>query len=433
MMTREQYKIVGITALGGALEFYDFTIYALFATYISPHFFAISDPFVALMDTFLVFALGYFARPLGGIVFGHFGDRWGRKTAFSLSILLMAGATLGIGLLPSYESVGIIAPIGLLLLRLLQGFSVGGEIPGAAIFTIEHVPVGRRGLAIGLVFMSITLGNSLGASVGLLLTGILSQEQMMSWGWRLPFVIGFVLGIVSYLIRKKLFETPVFLNMIEQGKLQHKPLLKLLTTSRKQLLRGFLLTAVSSGIISLFLYLPTYLSNILYVHLSHAFLINFITFLGFAICTAFFGWGSDYIGRRNLLATGAIFLIIASYPFFCGLTRVGEHFVWIFSLAFAIFGGMINGSFAVLITECFPAAIRYSGVGLCYSLGMAVFGGTAPLAFTWLIHNFNMPEAPSLYLIGCGICTLAAVLMGNRDGNALQQFDAAEEAALTSG
>ncbi|WP_232220803.1 MFS transporter [Legionella tunisiensis] len=245
---------------------------------ISVIIFSNSNRLVALLNTFVVFALGYLARPLGGIVFGHLGDKFGRKSAFSLSVFIMATATLLMGCLPDYQAIGITAPLSLIGLRLLQGFSVGGEIPGAAIFIFEHVPLNKRGFSIGLVFMCITLGNSLGALVGLFLTFFLSQEQMLAWGWRIPFIIGFLLGIISYVIRKRAFETPIFLTMLEKKGLQEKPLSTLLQSSRKELLRAFLLTAVSSSTISLFLYLPTYLSTVLHTKVTHAYLVNLITF-----------------------------------------------------------------------------------------------------------------------------------------------------------
>lgn len=424
-MTKEQYKIVGLTAIGGALEFYDFTIYALFAPYISQHFFAHSNPLIALINTFLVFALGYLARPLGGIVFGHLGDKFGRKFAFSLSVFIMAIATLCIGCLPDYQSIGVMAPLSLLGLRLLQGFSVGGEIPGAAVFTIEHVPLNKRGFSIGFVFMCITLGNSLGALVGLFLTCLLNQEQMMSWGWRVPFVVGFILGILSYFIRKRTFETPVFLAMMKEGTLQRKPVLILLKSSRKKLFKGFLLTAVSSGIISLFLYLPTYLSNIIQINSSQVYLINLVTFLSFAMTTAFFGWSSDHVNRKKLLAIGAVLLILFSYPLFFGLTALGKSFIWVFSLGFAICGGLINGSYVVLITELFPPSIRYTGVGLSYSLGIAIFGGIAPLVFTWLIQWLQSAEAPAIYLLGCALLTWLAILAGDENSNKASKLESA--------
>lgn len=315
-MIKEQYKIVGLTAIGGALEFYDFTIYALFAPYISQHFFSNGNQFIGLINTFAIFALGYFARPLGGIVFGHLGDKFGRKYAFSLAIFMMATATLLMGCLPPYASIGIAAPIILIILRLIQGFSVGGEIPGATVFTIEHVPSNKRGFAIGFVFMCITLGNTLGAGMGFILTTLLNSEQMMAWGWRIPFIVGFFLGIISYIIRKKSTETPVFMAMLAENKLHRVPFFGMLKLSPIKLLSAFLLTAVTSSIISLFLYLPTYLSSMLSINISHAYLMNLFAFLSFAVMTVFFGRISDYVDRKKLLMTGALCLMIIAYPFF---------------------------------------------------------------------------------------------------------------------
>jgi len=409
-MTKDQFKIVTITAIGGALEFYDFTIYALFAPYISRHFFANTNQVIALVNTFAIFALGYLSRPLGGIIFGHCGDKYGRKSAFSLAIFMMATSTLFMGLLPGYQSIGIIAPILLMLFRLIQGFSVGGEIPGASIFIIEHVPKERRGLAIGLVFSCITLGNTMGALVGLGLTHWLSAEQMNAWGWRIPFIIGFILGIVSYVIRQKTFETPVFLAMKTEGGLYPTPFFELVKSSRKKIFNAFLLTASTSSIISFLLYVPTYFSTIININVSYAYLLNIIGFLCFAVMTAVFGYISDYVNRKKLLMTGAFLLIISCYPLFYGLTVFGGWFIWIFTLGFAVFGGMINGNYVVLITESFPANLRYSGVGLSYSLGVAVFGGLAPLIFTGLIHFFASAEAPAIYLSVAALLTFMAAI-----------------------
>lgn len=409
MMTKNQYKVVGLVAIGGALEFYDFTIYALFAPYISQHFFSNTNQFISLMNTFAVFALGYLARPLGGIVFGHFGDKFGRKSTFSMAVLMMATATLLIGCLPTYQSIGVSAPAILIVLRLLQGFSVGGEIPGASVFIIEHVPLFRRGFAIGLVFMCITLGNTLGAAVGLILTTILNQQQMMAWGWRVPFILGFVLGIISYAIRRKTLETPVFIAMLKENNLHCAPFLGMLRLSPITLLKAFLLTAISASTVSFFLYLPTYLTRVVRLNVSHAYLINLFAFLSFALMTACFGRISDYVDRKKLLMISAILLILLSYPLFHGLRILSEPFLWIFILSFACLSGVINGSYMVLITELFPANLRYSAVGFSYSLGIAVFGGIAPLVFTWLIECLMTPEAPAFYIMSCATLTLLAI------------------------
>jgi MFS family permease len=321
----------------------------------------------------------------------------------------MAIATLLMGCLPSYQSIGIISPILLIGLRLIQGFSVGGEIPGAAIFTLEHVPDNRQGFSIGIVFMCITLGNTLGAGVGLLLTTILDHQQMMDWGWRIPFLLGFLLGIISYVIRRRAIETPVFLAMQKEQNIHRTPALKLLQTSRKELIISFLLTAVPASIISLLLYLSTYLTSVLKIDISYTYWINFMSFLSFAVMTSFFGWLSDLVSREKLVALGAASLLLVSYFLFYKLSVFGESFIWIFVLGFTVFGAMVNGSYVALLAKSFPASLRYSGVGLSYSLGIALFGGIAPLAFTGLIKWFGLVEAPAFYLIGCGALTLASV------------------------
>lgn len=405
IMNKEERKIVFLTATGGALEFYDFTIYALFAPYIQQHFFSNPNVVTGFFQTFLVFALGYIARPIGGIFFGHIGDRFGRKRAFSWAIFLMAISTLCMGCLPDEKMIGGLAPIILMSLRLVQGFSVGGEIPGAAIFIIEHMPKNKIGVAIGLVFMSITLGNTLAALMGFFLTTFLNETQMMMWGWRIPFISGFLLAIFSYFIRRKMHETPIFVEMIEKAHSVRKPFWNLWKGYSKVISRGFFLTAATSSIISLYLYLPTYLSTVIKIEMSHAYLMNVVSFLSFALMTAFFGKCSEKIARETLLLIGSFSLILFSYPLFYGLNFFNERFIFIFILFFSLFGGMINGSYLVLITTSFPPFLRYSGVGFSYSLGVALFGGVAPLAFSYFIQFFNFNEAPALYMIGASSLT----------------------------
>lgn len=414
-MQSSHRKLLLLTAIGGALEFYDFTIYALFAPYISQLFFPNTQSFIGLINTFAVFALGYFARPLGGIVFGHLGDRWGRKFAFSFAILLMAVATLLIGCLPDFNSIGMAAPLLLILLRLLQGFSVGGEIPGASIFTLEHLSKKSHGLAIGLVFMSITLGNTLGAGVGFLLTSIFNESTMLSIGWRLAFIFGFFLGILGFVVRKQLVETPVFVEMMREKAIQRLPLFSAFQQARKKLVLGMLLTALTSSIVALFLYLPTYLKTIMNIQLHDAYRMNVIAFTLFALLTAFFGWVSDKINRKSLFYCGIFGFIILIYPLFLGLTYFGEDFIWVFIASIACFGAMINGSYMAMLFSLFSPSIRYTSVGISYGVGVAIFSGLAPLLFTYSIHLFNNVHAPAFYLILCGIFSFIAVSQSHAD------------------
>lgn len=409
-MYKSEFKLVGLTAIGGALEFYDFTIYALFASYIRQHFFDSTNTFIGFIDTFAIFALGYLARPLGGIVFGHLGDKLGRKSAFSLAVFIMAMATLLIGCLPDYQSIGLLAPIALTILRLIQGFSVGGEIPGATLFVYEHAKINKRGFYVGLVFMCVTLGNTLGGLVGFILTSILSEERMMVWGWRIPFIVGFFLGILSFYIRKKLVETPVFTQMMAMNQLQSKPFLQLLRKYRSNVLKAFLLTAAISTISSFLIYLPVYLSTIMKVKSAHAYLINVISFSGIALSTALWGIISDYCNRRKLMILGTGLLILVTIPLFYGITAMGEKFLNIFIISFALICGVVNSCYPILITELFPANLRYSGVGFSYSLGFALIAGSAPLVFTALIQTTHIVEAPAFYIVGCSIVTLLATM-----------------------
>lgn len=408
-LTLKEIKIIALSSIGGALEFFEFTIYALFAQYIGIHFFPNKNSVTVLMTTFGVYALGYLARPFGGIVFGHFGDKYGRKNAFSLTILFMALSTLLIGCLPSYQTIGISASLILIFLRLIQGFSVGGEISGSTIFTAEHLPIARRGLGIGIVFMGITLGNTLGGIVGFCLNYLLSESAMTAWGWRIPFLLGFLLGIFSYFIRKNTLETPIFQEIEKNKALQLIPLFTLLKTSSKPILIGISLMAISSTIIGFFLYLPVYLSIFLNFKMQQAFLLNVISFLVLAILTAVFGCLSDYINRKYLALAGCFAMAMMGYIGFNFFLIPNVTAIFIFVCLLAAGASVINGCYALLIAELFPASIRYSGMGLSYSLGVAIFGGLGPLAFTFFTQKFHSIQAPYYYLLSCIFLTVIAL------------------------
>lgn len=241
------YKLIVLASLGAGLEWFDFAIYLLLASVISYNFFPHGDSVIALMNTFATFALGYLARPIGGIIFGHIGDKFGRKPAFTLSVFLMACTTLLIGLTPSYAHIGIWATALLVLFRLLQGFSVGGEISSATVFTLEHFKARKPGLAVGIIFMSLTFGNALAGCFIYVLNHFLTQQQLFSWGWRIPFVFGFALGIVSYWVRKACFETPDFIALQAQRSIQKTPLAVVLTAQWKRMLVSLGLPAMAAA------------------------------------------------------------------------------------------------------------------------------------------------------------------------------------------
>lgn len=409
-MPIKSYKLVALSGLGGALEFLDFTLYAMFARYISQNFFPAHDSLTGLLSTFAVFSVGYFARPLGGLIFGHFGDKYGRKKSFVLSALLMACATLGMGCLPNYQQIGLAAPGLLLFLRILQGMSVGGEVPGSIVFIFEHYPQKQRGLVISLIFMGITLGNVIGSSLGYWLTHQLSEADLFAWGWRIPFVAGFGLGLVAYLLRKKATETPIFTEILQKQQTYQVPALQIAQQAVPQLVSGIALTGLPAIMVFLFLYLPSYPPAAEYYKVNDLYLINIISFSALALSTPLFGYLSDFVPRKKMIALGATLGIICGYflfTYFLTLHRVSLPLCIIMTTAI----GSVNGCYAREIAESFPASVRYSGVGLTYNTGFALFGGLAPFMATILLKYTQNPLVPYYLFSLASLITLSGSLL----------------------
>lgn len=410
-------KMLALASVGGALEFFDFAIYALFARYISNAFFPQQNHFVALLNTFAVFALGYFARPLGGIIFGHLGDKHGRKIGFTTSALLMATATLLLGCCPTYHQIGIAAPVLLVILRILQGISVGGEIPGATVFVFEHSSPRNLGFAIGAIFMAITLGNVLGSLLGYILTHHLSVIQMQQWGWRIPFAAGFLLGINAYLMRRKMAETPHFFALWQKSLIERSPLKKLFAIASPQIFMGIAMTALSAATIFLFLYLPSYLGLEQRFSMNVLYAINTLSFTVLAFGSALFGYCSNFVARLSLIRVGIILALIISYFLFKHLHTLSLSSYLIFCVGLAITVAMVNGCYPIVIAELFRSEIRYSGMAVAYNLGFAIFGGLAPLVMTWLSHTIEKLSAPYWFLFLGAIITLAATFLIQKKEN----------------
>lgn len=409
-----QYKLLALVSSGGALEFLDFAIYVLFADYISQNFFPMQESTVRVFNVLAIFAVGYLARPVGGVIFGHFGDKYGRKKAFTISAFMMAFSTFLMGCLPNYHLIGFIAPLLLLLLRLLQGISVGGEIPGATVFIFEHFPAKKRGFAVGLLFMGVTLGNVIGRSIGYGLTSQLSSIAMLQWGWRIPFFAGSVLGVLAYVLRRKTLETPIFLEILRKKQQYHVPVINLLKYSWPQLIIGAALTALSAITIFLFLYLPSYPSIQNQYSQATLYLINTLSFLSLAILTAIFGAISDYSDRRKLIIIASMLAVMIGYFLFT-YCLTGANKLPFFCGGIIILVSIVNGCYGCVITEVFPAPMRYSGMGISYNLGFAFFGGISPLVVTLLLASFK--SAMSFYYlfsICCMVSLFAAILSSNQ-------------------
>lgn len=403
-------RAITIASIGSGLEVYDFSIYIFLAPIIAELFFPQTNYFASLLLTFTIFAVGYFSRPLGAVLFGHYGDKTGRKAGLVVTIVLMAISTALIGLLPTFKTIGILAPLLLVALRFLQGVAVGGDLPGAITFTAEYVSSKNRGFACSLIFLSVNTGLLLASAMGGLLAYLLSHEQLLGWGWRLAFLLGIILGVVGFYLRKKIADTPYFQQLAELQAQVKLPLLQLLKENIKQVLQGIgLVWLLAIVIAQLFLYMPTYLNTITHLNLQTALLINSANILVFSLCIPLVGYLSDRIGRKPIIVITAFLFITLSYPLYISLNHAGlaEKIAALNYFAFLAAG--IVGTVPSTLAELFPTQTRYSGVGIAYNISFAIFAGLTPVIATFLIEQLQQAQAPSYNLMAGA---LAAFIVG---------------------
>jgi MFS family permease len=398
IFNKDQRRALLLSALGGTLEFYDFIIYIFLAPMIEKVFFADSSTYVATLKTLAIFSIGYLIRPLGGIVFSHFGDRYGRKVVFLLTVIFMAVPSFAIGLLPTTTQIGTLAPVLLLLFRIMQGLALGGEIPAAITFVSEHVPSNRRGLALAILFFGINIGLLLGSLATTILTTLLTTEEILSYGWRIPFLIGGLFGMASIFLRRQLRETAAFTALRPQ-ELQRIPSLTLFRHSYKNVIQGMFLVALGSVSVFLYLYWPQYLHQYMHYDLAELMRINTISTIFLNISIILGGLLGDRIGYRNLFLVGTLAVIILTYPLFSLFGSGNMHLVILSYLLFSLLFGFIPSSYSAILTDLFPTTTRYSGVAVSYNLAYACFGGLSPLLCTLAIGVFDSVLAPAIYVI----------------------------------
>lgn len=400
-LNNQDYKTLALSALGGALEFYDFIIFVFFSITISHLFFPEDMPqWLSQVQTFGIFAAGYLIRPFGGIVMAHFGDLFGRKRMFTLSILLMALPTLFIGCLPTYASIGIFAPILLLLMRLCQGLAVGGEVPGAWTFVAEHVPRNKIGLACGILTSGLSLGILLGSLVSTVMNKSLSPAQMVDWGWRIPFIIGGIFGLIAMYLRRWLKETPIFLEIQkrkQQEQSQKLPVVTVLTQYLPQTILSMLLTWVlSAGIMVIMLMTPILLQKQFGYSAIEALQGNILAIIGLIISCTFYGMMMDKFALAKVLLIGCIIAAVMIAIFFGSLDNTQLLFI---TYPLAGFSVGIVGSFAYFMVKVFPTSVRYSGVSFSFNMAYAIAGGLTPLLISFF-SDFVSKMAPAIYVVG---------------------------------
>jgi len=400
--------------MGNILEWYDFAVYAFVAGLIAKNFFPSSDPATALLASFAVFGVGFVARPLGSIVIGRIGDTRGRKAALLLTVYMMAAGTLLLAILPTYASAGIIAPALLVLARLLQGFSAGGEWSGAISFIVEWAPERRRGLYGSLHMVGVVGGLLLGSGVAAVLNSLLTPEEMLQWGWRMPFIIGCVIGPFALWMRRSIDETPAF---EQAAALQARPVPMLQDGAGFRLaVRACGMSVLSNvSFYILLFYMPTWVTSNLQVTASEALWANTVGLLLLAVLTPVFGHISDLIGRKTVLMFSCVFALLASYPVFnhlVSLTPATLKDLLLVQCIFSVILAAIAGGLPTTLVEMFPTRNRTTWMSIGYGVSVTLFGGFAPFVAVWLIQKFETPIAPVYYLMGgallSGIVTLFA-------------------------
>lgn len=409
-LSTSEVRVLLLASIGGALEFYDFVIFVFFATIIGKLFFASSLPdWVRQAQTFGIFAAGYLARPIGGIVMAHFGDTRGRKRMFTLSVLLMAVPTLLIGLLPTYQSIGIAAPLVLLLMRVMQGVAIGGEAPGAWVFVAEHARRGRVGFVIGLLTSGLSLGILLGSLVATCLNQLFNQTQITAGAWRIPFLIGGMFGFIAMWLRRWLKETPVFEEMRNHARLSRElPLAIALKGHSRAVVTSLLSTwMLTAAIVVVILMTPSLLPKLFGIASSQAQTANLAATATLCISTIVIGAATDRFGVRRVAVPMLLFLIASAYGLYRGAEAMPVALLPLYALAGFGAGGVVLTP--IMMIYAFPASIRFSGVSFSYNLAYALFGGLTPLLVSWLVHFDRI--VPAHYVAAVTIVGLAAMLM----------------------
>jgi MHS family proline/betaine transporter-like MFS transporter len=418
-------KAIVAATIGNGLEWFDFTVYSFFAVIIAKLFFPTGNDLTSFLLTVATFGVGFFMRPVGAIVLGVYADRVGRKAALTLTILMMALGTAIIGLAPTYAQIGLWAPALIVLARLIQGFSAGGEVGGATAFLIEHAPDHQRGVYASWQQASQGISFMLGAAMGALVTNGLEPAQVDAWGWRIPFLFGLLIGPVGMYIRSHLEEPPEFERRRAErkaAKVEFSPLSQVLREHPREVLGGLGVTVLwTVCTYVLVFYMPSYAKQQLGLPLA-------TTFQSTALCGAIIlvlcplmGMLSDRVGRKRMLGTVALLIGVLAYPLFhwLNLAPTSQTLLQV-QVVLGILLAAFTGPAPAVLAEQFPTEVRSTGLSLAYNFAVTIFGGFAPLIVTWLISSSGNKLAPAFYVMAAAAVSLVALLiMHDRTGQPL--------------
>jgi MHS family proline/betaine transporter-like MFS transporter len=399
---------IGATS-GHLIEWYDYGVYGFLAVYIGQAFFVSDDPATSLLSSFAAFALSFFIRPWGGLFFGPLADKIGRRKTLITVLFMMAGSTCLLGLLPTYASIGIAAPILLVLIRCVQGFSAGGEIGTITSFISEYAGPGRRGFSTCWLMVTAVLGLVLGGAVANGMTWVLGAETMLAGGWRIPFLIAGPMGLISMYIRLKLEDSPEFLALQKAGETSKAPLREVWQWKRAIALVFFIITLHSSIFYLVLTFASTYMSRILKFDSGTTLLYVFIASLSAALVMPLGGIFTDKYGRKPFLMVVGVLATLAMYWFFKSAPNATPASFFLPLMAVAITFGLYASSTYATMSELLPTRIRSTGIAVAYNVPVAVFGGSAPFISTWLIQQTGDITSPWYFYIGTGVLSLIAL------------------------
>lgn len=405
-------RAIAAAAMGNCMEWFDFGTYSYLAVTIGRVFFPSGSTTVQILSSFAAFALSFLIRPFGGLFFGPLGDRIGRQRTLATTILLMSGSTFAIGLLPGYASIGILAPILLVLARLLQGFSTGGEYGGASTFIAEYASDRRRGFLCSWLEFGTLAGYVLGASLVTVLTLLLPREAMDAWGWRVPFLAAGPLGTIGLYLRLRLDDTPRFKSMEHRGETADSPLRETVTQNWRPILLCVGMVIVYNVIdYTVLSYMPTYLSQVLKIGEGSALLIVVALMLLLMALITFVGRLSDRVGRKPILVGSCVGLVLLPYPAFLMMSQ-GHLFETIVGLlVLGLLLVMLLGTMPSALPALFRTRVRYGGFAIGYNLSTSIFGGTAPLVLSALIAATGSKLVPAFYVMAAALVSLVPFLL----------------------
>jgi MHS family proline/betaine transporter-like MFS transporter len=410
------FKSIASSCIGNLLEWYDFGLFAIFSPLFSRLFFPEKDPQVALIMTFSVLAIGFLCRPIGALIFGSMGDRKGRAKTLRLSILMISLPTLLIGFLPTYKEVGILAPILLVLIRMWQGISLGGEYSGNLIYLTESAPMDLRATITSFAGTGANLGILLASMASAASSYFFSDHSFQEYGWRLPYILSGLLSIFIYLTRLQMQETKVFETLEKEKRIPKDPIRIVLRDNIPQVLRTIGLVCMGSTFYYLcFIYMPTFLMQNLHYTLNQASTLMTFFIGTMIVLVPLAGYLCDHLSRRTILLFNALFVAIITVPGFYFLLRNYIFYVFPVLGLFTIASSLEQAATSVAVVENYPLPARYTGLSFGYNIGNAIFGGTAPLICQWLLTKTHVIVAPAIYIVCCALITALVVLFTVKD------------------